>query len=287
MGKHFLATIGNDTEHLFGVRFVCSFLKELSQYQVTLLHICKSGSTNKAAPISTMWDGPSDKSDNQIPVEVSKSINKAKDIFRSHNIPVEKVFIKSVSEQYGKVKDILTESSKGLYDAIILGRRASYALQWMFDRPADETFIAMVKDSSCVSPLWICPDLELNRKNVLLCIDGSENCYRAVDHVGYILSDQEQHSITLFHVENSAGKEGEKFFSRAEKILQQHNISNKNISRKTAWGLSISSAIESEAQKGKYAVVAIGMGESKNNLASKTTAKLITKIEKVSLWCCP
>lgn len=292
MEKHFLATISNEVDNLFGVRFICSFFSELAKHKVTILHICRESNKSSTSLVSTMWDGPEGKNSPQVSASTRKSISKAQDLLRTKQLPIGQVKIKTVPERYGKVKDILTESSLGLYDAIVLGRRASYALQWVFDRPADETFQSMIKDSNCVSPLWICPDLEPKRKNVLLCLDGSENCYRAVDHVGYMLSSEQQHSITLFHVEKDVDTKCVEYFQKAEKILLSHNISEKRFLRKITWGSSIAATIESEAVKGKYAVIAIGLRGQNNTasnhkIASKTATKLINSIEKASLWCCP
>lgn len=293
MEKSLLATISNDADHLFGVRFICSFFKDLSEYQVTLLHICRLDNNASKTSASTIWQDPGRSIKGQFPAGAKVAINKARELLRSNRVPVDQVITKTIAECYGKVKDILTESSKGFYDAIVLGRRASYTFQWMFERSADETFQSMIKDSSCVSPLWICSDIEPKRKNVLLCIDGSESCYRAVDHVGYILSTQQQHSITLFHVENTVGTECVEFFFRAEKILKQHSIAAKQIRSKVTWGASVSGTIESEAKSGGYAVIAIGMGGQKRSdvsklwLTGKTAAKLISKTQNLSLWCCP
>jgi hypothetical protein len=290
MGKHFLATISNETDHLFGIRFICSFFNRMSEHRVTLLHICSLDSNKEA--LASIWEKPNDGPPEQIPAEAQIAITKAQKLLRDHNVPVDNVLTKTVAKRYGKVKDIIIESARGHYDAIVLGRRASYTLQWMFERPADETFQAMIREHSCVSPLWICPDVDPGRKNILLCIDGSENSYRAVDHVGYILSGQGQHTITLLHVENSVGTACVEYFLRAEDILQNHNISSKLINRTVIWGLTASGTILSESKKGNFAVVAVGMGgkkqgEGSDRMAGATTAKLISKLEKTSLWCCP
>lgn len=239
-----------------------------------------------------MWEGPDNSNSAQTSLQPKKAIHKAQKLLGDYNVPVDQVLVKTVAEKYGKIKDIVLESSRGLSDAIVLGRRASYTFQWIFDRPADETFQAMIKEQSCVSPLWICPDVDPSRKNVLLCIDGSENGCRAVDHVGFILSSQEQHEITLLHVENSVGTDCVEFFRRAEAILQTHKIDAKRINRNVIWGASVSNTILTEIQTGNFAVVALGMGgqkqrEGRSRMAGGTTAKLISKIEKTSLWCCP
>jgi len=293
MEKQFLVTISNDIDNLFGVKFICSFFNKKSEHRVTLLHICRRDSNDMTKTLMGKWEGPADNIEGQIAAGVRRSINKAKELLNQNKMSIEHIITKTVAERYGKVKDILAESSKGLYDTIILGRRASYSMQWMFERSADETVQAMIKDSRCTSPLWICPDPDPKRKNVLLCLDGSENAYRAVDHVGFILSDQDQHTITLFHVESGTGKGSEKIFQRAESILNEHNIRAKRILRNSTWGVSVPRTILGEIDNGNYAVVALGMfGKGQGllrdlNLAGGTTLKLISKIEKVTLWCCP
>jgi len=294
MEKQLLVTISNDVEHLFGVKFICSFFHKMSEHRVTLLHICRRDCNDMTKTLMDIWDGPADNVQGQLTVGVRRSIKKAEKLLKESRMSIDQIITKTVAERYGKVKDILAESSKGLYDTIILGRRASYSLQWMFERSADETIQAMIKDSSCTSPLWICPDPEPGRKNVLLCVDGSENAYRAVDHVGYILSAQDQHTITLFHVENAAEKQSDKIFQRAEAILLGHNVGAERINRNSAWGVSVPRSILGEIEKGGYAAVAVGMcGQKKQgllkdlHLAGGTTVKLVSKIEKASLWCCP
>ena len=39
---------------------------------------------------------------------------------------------------------------------------------------------------SITFPIWICRNTERDRKNVLVCVDGSEECLRVADHVGYM-----------------------------------------------------------------------------------------------------
>ncbi|MCP3890925.1 MAG: universal stress protein [Desulfobulbaceae bacterium] len=293
MGKQFLVTISSSVDHLFGVKFICSFFNKMSDDRVTLFHICRRDSNDMNKILLAQWDDSASNIQGHLSVGTRRSINKAKGILGESKMSIDQIITKTVDERYGKVKDILGESSRGFYDAIILGRRASYSLQWMFERSADETVQAMIKDSSCSSPLWICPESEPGRKNVLVCVDGSENAYRAVDHVGYILSTQHQHTITIFHVENGNGEESEGMFQRAEAILQEHNIGTDRISRNSIRGISASRSILGEIKNGGYSAVALGMrGQTRGllrdlNLAGGTTLKLISKIDKTALWCCP
>lgn len=293
MKKHFLATVSNDYDQLTGLEFVCSFFKKLSEHQVTLLHICRldAGNTNKA--LLEMWEHPDERVSGKPTIGARKALEKATEMLSQSKMSVDSMMTKTFAERYGKIKDILKESSSGLYDAIILGKRASYTLQWFFERPADETAKAIIQDSSLNTPLWICPEPESGRKNVLVCVDGSEESFRAVDHVGYILSLQDQHNITLFMVDNGSGLNPDKIFEKSIKILGEHAIDNERIRTKTTWGLNIARTITSYAEKNNFAAIAVGLhgvnqGFLKGlSLAGGTTSNLIERAEKVALWCCP
>lgn len=143
------------------------------------------------------------------------------------------------------------------------------------------------------TPLWICPEPEIGRKNVLVCVDGSEESFRAVDHVGYILSLQDQHNMTLFMVDNGSGLNSDEIFHKSIKILGDYAIANERISTETTWGLNIAGTITSYAEKNNFAAIAVGLhGSSEGllkrmSLAGGTTASLIERTEKVSLWCSP
>lgn len=294
MKKHFLVTISNDTDNLYGVRFACSFFDILSEHTLTLLHICRLDSSEMSKTLTEMWKNPDENLEDKLPIGARRAIEKSKQLLSQSNISIDQVITKTVAERYGKIRDILTEGAEGLYDAIILGRRAAYSLQWVFEKPAGETAHAMIRNNCCASPLWICPEPEPGRKNVLLCVDGSADSFRAVDHVGYILSAQDHHAITLFHVENGGGGDANELFNRAEGILHDHDIGSERIKRLNTWGLTVAGSILGESDKGGYAAVAVGLHGQEHgrllkdfNLVGGTTGKLINKIEKAALWCCP
>ncbi|MFW2368021.1 MAG: hypothetical protein ACN4GW_16515, partial [Desulforhopalus sp.] len=255
MDRHFLVTISNDVHNLFGVQFVCSFFKKTSQHQITLLHISRLDGTEVEKSLSEMWAHPDDRVRGHLTVGAKRSIDKATTLLNESRMSIEQMVTKTVAERYGKVKDILTEGSTGLYDAIVLGRRAAYTLQWIFERPAEEMPLAMIKDTSFNTPLWICPEPGPGRKNVLVCVDGSENSFRAVDHTGFILSRQDQHSIYLFHVESGIGVDPDEVFGKARAILQDHQIKNERIKTKFTWGFSVPGSIITEINRGGYGAV--------------------------------
>ncbi len=293
MKKHFLATVSNDYEQLTGLKFVCSFFKKLSEHQVTLLHICLLDAGNRNKAFLEMWENPDERISGKPTIGARKALEKATEMLSQSKMSVDSMMTKTFAERFGKIKDILNESSSGLYDAVILGKRASYTLQWFFERPADETAKAIIGDSSLNSPLWICPEPESGRRNVLVCVDGSEESLRAVDHVGFILSLQDQHNITLFMVDNGSGLNPDYIFQKSIKILKDHSIANERIRTETTWGLNIAGTITNYAEKNNFAAIAAGLhgvneGFMKRmSLAGGTTSTLIERAEKVALWCCP
>ena len=293
MNKHFLVTVSNDYEHLTGVEFLCSFFKQRSKHQITLLHICRLDSTIAKNALLEIWENPDDRVKGKLTVGAKKAMDKSIAMLKDSSMSIDEMITKTFAERYGKVKDILNEGSSGLYDAIVLGKRASYTLQWFFERPADETAKAIISDSSISTPIWICPAPEKGRKNVLICVDGSEGSLRAVDHAGYILSKQDQHNLTLLYVENGAGLNSEEIFNKSKNTLKEHNIDPGRIRTETTWGLNVAGTILSFAEKGAFAAIAVGLkGVDKGimkriNLAGGTTASLIERTEKISLWCCP
>lgn len=293
MNKHFLVTVSFDSADLTGVGFLCSFFQKLSEHEVTLFHICRLDSRNMNATLMEMWKGPAGKDNPQVTVGAQRALEKAKAMLAESHMSVDQLITKTFTERYGKVRDILNEGTEGLYDAIVLGKKASYTLQSFFERAADETAQKIIKESTLSTPLWICPECDNKRKNVLVCVDGSENGLRAVDHVGYIISKQPQHSLTLFYVQQGGGIDSEEIFGAARNVLKSHSISESRIHTDTSWGVSAAGTIMSYAEKNNFAAIAFGLrglkaGLFKNMmLTGGTASNLIAKTEKVSLWCCP
>ena len=87
-------------------------------------------------------------------------------------------------------------------------------------------------------------------------------------------------------------KKTETVFSAAEGILKGHGIVAARMRRKSGRGLSVASTILGELHQGGYAALAIGFrGERQEKEGGggvgSITARLIGKLEKASLWCCP
>lgn len=241
-----------------------------------------------------MWKNPDHRVCGNPTLGAQKALAKASSLLQDSKMCVEQMITKTPKERYGTIKDILVEAETGLYDAVILGKRASYTLQWMFERPADEIAKAAFRDNALEAPVWVCPAPKKGSKNVLVALDGSAGSLRAVDHVGYILANQEQHDITLMQVRNSGGPDAERIFAEAMRILsEQYRIAPKRIETVQSWGINVAATLMAAAEKGNFAAIATGLqgedGKVKKRISrpGNTTIKLLERAEKVSLWCCP
>ena len=292
MEKKFLITI-NNVENLTAVEFFCSFFGSDAKHHVTLLHICRPESSNMSARLMEMWENPADPERGRPSVEARKAIERSLQLLESNQIPIDQVITKTMGERFGIVHDILREGAAGLYDAIVLGKRASYALQWLVERKGDEIAQSIIKDSKLETPIWVCPRPERDRCNVLIGVDGSENSMRAVDHVGFIVSPHDRHNITLVHVRTGAGSSSHDIFHQAEGILRGHDIADRRIETVSTWGVSVAGTIEGILKRHRHAAVAVGLHGSQGGflkdvkLAGRTTSALISRLEDASIWCCP
>jgi len=292
MNLHFLINISSDTENLYGIRFFSSFFNDDVSCKITLFHISRLDSSDASEALLEAWRNPEDKVEGNLTVGAKKALDKATRDLQRNQVNIEEMKTKSVKERYGKVKDILSESTRGLYDAMILGRRATYALQWLFDRPADEIPLALINDTTLSCPLWVCTEPEPGRKNILLCVDGGESSYRAADHVGYIVNQARQHHVTVFHA-SAADTGSDEIFARAVDILSKQGVDRERIHTKKSWSISPAATILNEKNSGRYAAVAVGLEGTSGGFLTRigmqggTTAALIKKISKASLWCVP
>lgn len=294
MKKQFLVTVSSDTESLYGVRFLCHFYTSLSRHTLTLLHINRLDIGDMRKSMLASWKDPATRELDNLSPGTRRVLEKSKQLLARSQMDIKEVKTHIATERYGKVKDILNEGERGLYDAIILGKRAGYTLQWVFERPAEETPLALIKDRCCTSPIWICPDPgELEKKDVLICVDGSDGAMRAVDHAGYILSEQKHHKPILFHVATGTGPAEPEVFSKAIRVLEGHGIDSDRIVTESEWGLNVPGAILSRAEKRSVSAVCAGLHGVRESvlkdlhLTGGTAGKLIAKISNTTLWCCP
>jgi len=138
---------------------------------------------------------------NLLPAAVQKSCRLAsKQLKEEAGILIRKGFSPEQIEltvqpsRVGIAADIVQEARKGTYDAIIMGRRGLGRIQELVLGSVTTSVLARCFDV----PLWLL-DGEVDIRRVLVPLDGSVHCLRAVDHLGFVLKGVPGVEITLFH----------------------------------------------------------------------------------------
>jgi len=284
MERHLLLTMGDDLSSLHAVRFVGSFFKDKTKTRLTLLYIAsKSESTSRD-------DIEQKKRDARL-IDAAHEKGKAaldagRKLLRTLGFRDDTISTEIMDRRFGTVKDIVYAANTGLYDAVVLGRRG-YAL---FEKAFATSVSREIMEHRIHFPLWFCRLPEEGRKNVLLCVDDTEPSLRIADHVGFILAGEEDHTVTIFHVDEGEGKNIEMILRAAKEKLVDNKVEEERIKIKVVRGSKTIKAIHEETDRGAYAAVAVGRGGAasagtfKKWLMGSRSMKLLEELEKAALW---
>jgi len=198
----------------------------------------------------------------------------------------ERIVTKVRFRMISKVDDIIQEGSQGLYDAVVLGRRGLSRLEEVFDESVSSGILQKTYDF----PFWLCRVPDLKRKNVLLCTDGSKPSYRIADHVGFILSSDDKHRVTILQIKKDRkDRNTEKIFEAVKEHLAKNGFPGERIDAKVIEDSNPAKAILKEADQGEYAVVAAGWtgrgkGILKHLFSGSNSYTLFRELERAALW---
>ncbi len=103
--------------------------------------------------------------------------------------------------QIGVAADILTEAKRGLYDALLIGRRGISRLEELF---MGSSLSGAMAEKCYNLPLWIV-DGKINSRKFLLPVDSSFNSLKAADHLGFILENNPHADVSLLHLSAMIG----------------------------------------------------------------------------------
>jgi len=119
----------------------------------------------------------------------------------------------------GVAREIVFEAQNGLYDSLILGRRGLGRLQELFIGSVSQKCLQAVKSI----PVWIV-DGEAHGRKILIALDGSEDSFRAVDHVGFIAARHPELTILLLHVSSSLAQYCTLGFDEEVQAIEEETI---------------------------------------------------------------
>ena len=288
MKKHLLVTVSEQKSAWHGVRFVGDFLSNKDMVELTLLYIVPklpSGWKGERTYESEIEDGQLAQ---QYEIKGKKALEGARRLLIGVGFKKENIDTKLQTRKFSKVMDIIQEGAMGLYDAVVLGHRA---LSWI-EGTFDESISKQIIQEKFNFPVWLCRKTIEERKNVLVCVDGSDKSYRVADHVGYILSQEKGHTVTLILVNkagNIAGEDPADIMAEAKERLMNNGLPENMIISKIIDEGSIRRAILKEAEQGQFAAVAVGQtGVGRGFLEKIFTGslcnKLVKDLENAALW---
>jgi nucleotide-binding universal stress UspA family protein len=207
----------------------------------------------------------------------------------------------------GLAKDIMDRAQQGLYDAIVVGRRGLSKVQKALMGSVTATLI----EHASFIPVWVV-DGEVTSSKIMLAVDGSESSLRAADHLSFMIGENPNVTLTLYHVRPSVGEictidfgdkgsaeedlmpQGAKgcidrFYARAVQIFKNAGIDEKRIEIKTSRPLvNIGKSIVNEAKKGNYGTVVIGRrGQSQSFFMGSVSRSVIDATRSCALWIVP
>ncbi|MBU2521072.1 MAG: universal stress protein [Proteobacteria bacterium] len=190
-------------------------------------------------------------------------------------------------------------------DTILLTKRGRTEIKSFFMGKVSTRLVEYRRNN----PVWI---LEggIDSKNVLVCVDNSENALRAVDHVGFMLSGTDCH-ITIFHTmrhlsrfvpmqvleeaedleklwRNKAGKEIAPYIKKARETLLKAGLSEEQITTKVTEGSrSAADDILKEAQDNNYGTIVLGrrgLSAVKEFFMGGVTNSVLNRATSLAIW---
>jgi len=287
MNKHLLVTISDDRSALRGLRFVCSFFEHKQDVRLTLF--------NTAPQPPAVWGEEANYESlrqNETTAETiiangKKAMEAAKAVFVQGGFAPGQVDDKIVARNFSRIDDIIKEGETGLYDAVVFGRRAMLKLENFLDKSASEEMLK----AKFNFPLWLCRDVDYDRRGVLLCVDDSEAFRRMADHVGFILQGETRHTVTLLRVLKKSEQEApEGVFTDGIATLEENGLPTRLIRTRIEVDDDVPAAILREAERGRYAAVAVGRTGIKHGgplsrlFTTSVTVALFRKLKGAVLW---
>ena len=288
MEKHFLATASEKKSALYGIQFLGYFFSKKKEIKITLFY------TAPRPP--AVWEGErSLEMAAERELQAKEYERKGRDALETAKRELiklgfgkDQVSTKFQVRRFSKVEDIIREGAQGLYDGVILGRRGLSLLEAAFDESVTIDFLKQKVNF----PVWICRMPDRSRKNILVCVDGSEASYRVADHVGFVMADETGQEVTLLAVRRPGGKmkdNPEDVLSKSKEYLLANGFPPERAMTKVIDARNVADAILKEADQGKFAAVATGrtgagQGFLKKIFIGSVSDTLFRELTGAALW---
>ena len=240
-------------------------------------------------------------------VEKANSLlNGYKDQMMGMNVETDRIETITTPSIHGLAKDILGFAQTKGYDAIVVGRRGLSKIQEKFMGSATVELV----EHSRVIPVWII-DGQVASNNILVAVDGSESSLRALDHVSFMVSDNENTHLSLFHVkpggggnfgqaafDEGASEELKRIISRGnERSVHEFHARGIQILKNAGIGedryeiqmiekvRNVGKAVIEKAEKENFGTIVVGRsGASKSFFMGSVSRHIINNTANRALW---
>jgi nucleotide-binding universal stress UspA family protein len=294
MDKHLLVTMGADTASSLSLRYVHDFFSNREDVKLTLLYVAPRR-YEEGNELTVEVELPEDSvmacssHDGEARCDTCQAtLDAGRQWLIDMGFPSSNVFTKVVANMRGTVRDIVHEAERGMYDAVVLGRRG---LSW-FGEMFHDSVTHQIMWESLGFPVWISRGPDRSRRGIMLCADGSGPSLRMADHVGFVLRGEPRHKAVIFHMRanGQSGDEVEAIVEQAREKILQNEVEPTRIEVVTAPAGDPVKTILTEAERGAYAAIAIGRRTGRPTGMSRFTGqislKLLRGLDKAALWLC-
>ncbi len=309
MEKKLLLAIDGSRNSLMTLDYIGHLFQFCPEVKMVLFHVLppvppvykEGGLTN---PVTQRYlDGWKQK--NQEAIE--KVLQKSQEKLIKAGWSASQIEIRAQEKRIGLARDILFEAEKGLYDAIVIGRRGLSKVEEIFLGSVSNKIIQGAK----TIPVWVIGGKVTTHK-ILVALDGSENAMRAVDHLSFILDSCGHRKIEVLLLNIWPGfitlsgpriipylsifpASREKYEERTTLFLKQAeerileaglapSQANRKIHIKSA---DIGKAILLEAQKGGYETIVLGrrgISKAKEFFMGSVSNKILQQAGNKAVW---
>ncbi len=197
MDRSVLIAVDGSHNSLQPVRYVARTFGQVPDFKAVLLNVIK------APPSFLVQEAKSDaqaltklkQMEAKVKNECQAVLDRAHEEMVRAGMPAERIGKRMVRSNSGLAKDIVFEAQNGLFDALVVGRRGLGLVQEVLLGSVSQQIIDLAKSI----PVWVV-DGEPAGAKVLVALDGSEDSFKAVDHLGFILAGHLEAHISLVHV---------------------------------------------------------------------------------------
>jgi nucleotide-binding universal stress UspA family protein len=307
MEKKLLLAIDGSKNSLEALEYAGAMLKSCPETTLVLFHVLPA--------IPPIYKGTMDPVSRKYLIQwkekqqqaIEGVLKKSKEKLIASGWPESQIQVKPQEDRIGMARDILFEAQKGIYDAIVLGRRG---LSKVVELLLGSVSTKVIQGAGEI-PVWVVGKKWADLK-ILVAVDGSENSKRAVDHLSFILGSCKDERIEILllnirpgfitfsgplYIPNLPSLTDSKtdyqkrilaFLDQCEAILQEAGISPRQIKRKMVMkSADIARGIIMEAQRGGYGTMVMGrrgISKAQEFFMGSISNKVLQQAGDESVW---